>query len=342
MCKHPLKGFPIGITENGKPKYRIVPYGTDHVELCNGKWINVDTSFKSPYVQKCVTTFTEIPCGHCIDCRLQYSRQWADRCMFEAESYDPSECWFVTLTYDNDHIMDIGSDLFPGTLVKTELSAFMKRLRANANYRNISKEIRFYGCGEYGSKTFRPHYHIILFGMPLKECDTLKSWIKTKTGFWTYRSPYLEKVWKSGLVVVSPISWDTCAYVARYVMKKVNGLTTDEYIAAGVEPEFVLMSRKPGIGSRYFDEHYEKIYKTDEVFIKGKDGGRKGKPPKFFDKKLEKINEPLYKEIKEKRKSIAEKARELKVKYSGMSFQDILDIEETILEKKAAMLKRYL
>lgn len=340
MCKHPLKGFAVGITENGKPAYKIVPYAVDHLELYKGNWIRCETSFKSPFAEKCVTAFTEIPCGRCIDCRLQYSRQWADRCMFESEYYKDSECWFLTLTYDDDHIMDIGSDLFAGTLVKTDLSSFLKRLRRHCEYHDISDGIRFYACGEYGTKTFRPHYHVILYGLDLNEYDKLSPWMKSKSGYWTWRSPLLEKLWKSGYVVVSPISWDTCAYTARYVMKKVGGLSADDYIKNGVEPEFVVMSRKPGIGREYFDKNYKSIYEYDEVFIKSADGGRKGKPPKYFDKLYEHIEPEKYKDIKLTRREISEKARELKIKKSGMKFEDILEIEEEILKKKVKLLVR--
>lgn len=340
MCKHPLKGFPIGITDNGKPKYMIVPYAVDHVEYVHNKWIKAESAFQSPYAVKCVTAFTEIPCGRCVDCKLKYSREWADRCMFEAEYYKPSETWFVNLTYDDDHIMDVGSDIFSGTLLKSDLSGFMKRLRRHCEYHDISKDIRFYACGEYGDRTHRPHYHVILYGVDLLAKDKLKYWMKTKTGFPSWTSPLLEKIWSKGRVVVTLISWDTCAYTARYCMKKVGNLTPDHYISNGVEPEFVLMSRRPGIGARYFEDHWKKIYETDEVFISGKDGGRKGKPPKYFDSKYEKINPDGYKAIKDTRREISEHARELKLRKSGMKFEDILEIEEAIMKNKVKMLKR--
>lgn len=340
MCKHPLKGFQIGLTENGKPLYKIVPYKIDHIEKYHGNWLKCESSFKSPYAEKCVTAFTEIPCGKCIDCRLNYSRQWADRCIFESEYYKDSECWFLTITYDDDHIMDIGSNVFSGTLEKKELSAFLKRLRRHCEYHGISSGVRFYACGEYGSKTFRPHYHMILYGLDLKENDSMVPWVKSKSGFWTWRSPLLESIWKKGMIVVSPISWDTCAYTARYVMKKVGGLTADEYVANGVEPEFVLMSRRPGIGREYFDDNYEKIYECDEVFIKGADGGRKGKPPKYYDSLYEKISPDNYKKIKDRRREIAERTRQLKLQKTGLSFTEILEVEEQILKNKVNMLVR--
>lgn len=199
MCKRPLKGFRIGTTENGKAKMKIVPYSVDHVEYVNGNWQIAESSFVSPYSSKCVTAFTEIPCGKCVECRLNYSRQWADRCMFELEDYKPSEAWFVTLTYDDDHIMDIGSDIFAGTLLKSDLQLFFKSLRRQIKYHGFGNGVRFYACGEYGTTTFRPHYHIILYGLDLLVHDHLNFWVKTKSGYNTWRSPFLEKVWKKVL-----------------------------------------------------------------------------------------------------------------------------------------------
>lgn len=340
MCKHPLKGFRIGTTENGKAKLKIVPYKTDHVEYFNGNWMIADSPFQSPYSEKCVTTFTEIPCGRCVECRLNQSRQWADRCMYEASYYKPSECWFLTLTYDDDHIMDIGSDLFSGTLLKSDLQLFFKNLRRQIEYHELSDGVRFYACGEYGSKTLRPHYHVILYGLDLMAKDKLQFWSKSKSGFNTWRSPFLEKVWKKGFVVVGPLSWDAAAYTARYVMKKVGSVSLDDYVANGVEPEFTVMSRRPGIGRVYFDDHYKEIYKNDEVFISGPDGGRRAKPPKYFDNLYEKIEPEKLKDIKEKRKSVAERIKQMKLERTGLSYEDILEVEESILVNKVKLLKR--
>lgn len=340
MCVRPLKGFVIGKTEKGKDLYKIVPYKTDHVEKVKGKWIICESSFSSPYAEKCVTAFTEIPCGKCVDCRLKYSRQWADRCMFELGYYKPSECWFLTITYDEEHIMDVGSNVFYGTLEKHELSNFLKRLRRHCEYHEINNNIRFYACGEYGSKTHRPHYHMILYGLDLLKNDSMKYWNKSKTGHVLYRSPLLEKIWKKGMVVVAPVSWDTCAYTARYVMKKIDGLTPDHYISNGVEPEFVLMSRKPGIGRWYFDDNYEKIYEHDEIIYSSPDKGRKTRPPKYFDTLYENLFPSKMADVKARRRECSETLRELKLSRTGLSFEDVLQIEEEVLRKKNNLLKR--
>lgn len=336
MCVHPLKGFVIGKTDNGKDKYKITSYKVDHVELRNGIWTCADSFFASSGAEKVVREFTEVPCGKCIDCRLQYSREWADRCMLEMKYHDPDECWFLTLTYDDEHIRDYGHDIFPGMLYKPDFQDFMKRLRDHI-YRDYVRKIRFFACGEYGTQTFRPHYHAIIYGMPLKDMKLLSY---SKKGFPLYTSEYLNDIWKNGYVVVGKVSWDTCAYTARYVLKKASGIKPDDYIDQGLTPEFVLMSRKPGIGALYFDENYKKIYENDEIFFSGDAGGRKAKPPKYFDKRLEVIDEGWYKSIKSKRKDTAIATRILKLARTDLDYEQLLEVEEKIIKNRIKGLPR--
>jgi len=101
-----------------------------------------------------VRTLFNRPCGYCEACRLTYRQTWAARIQLEAQCH--AENIFVTLTYDQDHLPD------PPQLVPDHLSAFVKRLRA----RFAPLQFRFFACGEYGSRTLRPHYHVVLFGLP--------------------------------------------------------------------------------------------------------------------------------------------------------------------------------
>lgn len=167
MCTSPLKGFINGTTENGKKDLIVTPYTVDHIELLGDKKIRVNSpAITSKYA---LTEFVEIPCGQCIECRLQRSRRWADRCMLELGYHESS--YFLTLTYDNDHIpknplidYDTGEIYAENaTLVKKDLQDFMKRLRRAYEYKGYDNKLRFFACGEYGSQTLRPHFHIIVF-----------------------------------------------------------------------------------------------------------------------------------------------------------------------------------
>ena len=136
---------------------------------------------------------TPIPCGQCIGCRLDYSREWANRAYLESKKYDQN--YFITLTYDDDQLTildeietpneftftknDIDEIEWVGTLVPKELQDFIKRLRINMQRKYGQKEpIRFMMCGEYGGKTRRPHYHLIAFNLQLPAESFYKPRIK--------------------------------------------------------------------------------------------------------------------------------------------------------------------
>lgn len=340
MCKHPLKAFQIGWnTETGKPKYKIVSYKTDHLEQIRDSIDVCEGSFVSPYAKKVYREWIEIPCGKCIECRLQYSRQWADRCVYEAMYYPEDQCWFCTLTYNNENIVDVNSEYLPGTLVKKHFQDFMKRLRDH-EYRKNGNRIRFYACGEYGSKTFRPHYHVIIFGIQFRP-DSLMEWTVSKSGKRQWRSCYLEDIWERGICTVSPMSWDTAAYTARYTLKKAfKEYSKELYEVNGLEPEFVLMSRKPGIGYQFYEDNKKDIYKFDQIIQRSPDGGRKTKPPRYFDNRLQAENPELYNLIKSNRKECAEHAKIAKLRLTDKTYEELLTVEEEAMLSRIKALKR--
>lgn len=229
----------------------------------------------------------KLPCGQCIGCRLERSRQWAVRCVHEALLTDKS-C-FLTLTYDDDHLHPSGSLKFH----KKDFVDFMKRLRKYYSKEGI--KVRFFHCGEYGSLWQRPHHHVILFGVDFSEDKYI--WEKTKLGYFLYRSNILEKLWPFGNSRIGDCTFETVAYVARYVVKKINGEDAYEHYY-GREPEYITMSRRPGIGYNWLLAHPE-IYNYDEIVIRN---GIRCKPPAFYDRKFEEIAPDFIASIKEKRK----------------------------------------
>lgn len=109
----------------------------------------------------------QLPCGQCIGCRLDYSRQWADRILLETTLWEHN--WFVTLTYSDEFVPykstvnTTTGELIEGkTLVPEHLTKFMKDLRRYWSYHYGHDNIRFYACGEYGGQTERPHYHLCI------------------------------------------------------------------------------------------------------------------------------------------------------------------------------------
>lgn len=160
-CFYPLKAFDVGhVTQNGKPKLKVCPRGTSVQFDKNGKPVEG----------------IDIPCGRCSGCRLDYSRDWAVRAHFESLSYPPDYSWFVTLTYDNDHLpksfgfkKDTGEVFNSSTLNVKDYLLFFKRLRTHYKRQYDHVGIRFILSGEYGDRTYRPHYHALIFNMPLSD-----------------------------------------------------------------------------------------------------------------------------------------------------------------------------
>lgn len=351
-CYHPLKAFEVGVLPSGKADLKICGYEVDHVErLPNGTLVPSLYPDRGSLAVNCYRKFTEIPCGHCIGCRIMYSREWANRCLLESECVDSS--YFLTITYNNDfvprsHYVDQNTgEVFDSlTLKKRDLQLFFKRLRKAVVVRDGLEEsstagVRYFCCGEYGSHTYRPHYHAIIFGLRL---DDLKLYKRNFHGDCLYTSEFLQNCWSSkssplGFIVVAPCSWETCAYTARYVCKKAFGIDKAFYEAHGLEPEFTLMSRRPGIGRPWFDLHPD-VKPNDVLHISTPAGGKSFRPPKYYQKLYEVEFPDEAAELKAIRQRIAEDARELKLEKTNLSYLELLQVEEDSLIKRIKSLKR--
>lgn len=253
----------------------------------------------------------KIPCGQCVECRLKNSRDWANRCMLETKNH--SDNYFITLTYAPEHLpiankIDLSTgEVLPeesGTLKPKDLQDFMKRLRRHWEYKYGVTGIKFYACGEYGEQYARPHYHAIIFGLPIYD---LKADHKSKKGNMNYTSDEIEKIWNKGRIAIGSVTWDSCAYTARYILKKITGKHSKElYEIIGKEKEFVRMSRNPGIAKDYYLKNKDKIYETDELFVNTNKGVKRVKPARYFDKLFD-IDEPeRMQSIKDNRQYMAE------------------------------------
>lgn len=248
-----------------------------------------------------------IPCGQCISCRLNKSREWANRLMLEAQEYENN--YFVTLTYEDQYLPikrvynDNTGEIITGfTLKKEDLDKFNHDLRQYWDRKYNHTGIRYYECGEYGSTTDRPHYHAIIFNLP--NLSDLKFYKKTETGENLYTSETLSKIWRKGFVVIGEVTYESASYVARYVLKKKFGKEASEYYRSQAKvPEFTTMSRMPGIGYNFYEANKDIIYRTDEIFIKAKKGIIGVKPSVYFDRLYEKEHPEEFKKIKRKRES---------------------------------------
>lgn len=233
----------------------------------------------------------EVPCGQCIGCRLERSRQWAMRCIHESTLHDANS--FITLTYAPEHMP------YDFSLKVDHFQKFMKRLRKSRE----GQKIRYFHCGEYGDKENRPHYHAILFGADFPDRQTADL-VNSPNPL--YISEELMRLWPFGFSTVGDVTFESAAYVARYCVKKVTGENADAHYMVIDEqtgevhqqrPEYVTMSRRPGVGRGWFDKYASDAYPSDFVTIRG----QKMRPPKFYDSIYE-IDHPRELELIKRRR----------------------------------------
>jgi len=264
-----------------------------------------------------------LPCGGCIGCRLERSKQWAIRCVNEASQHENNS--FITLTYNEANLpRQDGPEGHPGTLAKEHYQLFMKRLR-----RKYSQEIRFFHCGEYGDEKGRPHYHACLFN---HDFEDKKLW-KIVRGNPLYVSEQLDERWGLGFCSVGALTYQSAAYVARYILKKVTGkLAPSHYEWADPEtgeifqrlPEYATMSK--GIGQSWIKKYKSDVYPGDFVVLDGK----KHKPPRYYDQQQE---EDALEAIKESRSIRA-------MKQYSENQPARRKVRETVLQARLTGLKR--
>lgn len=187
--------------------------------------------------------FSYVPCGKCVECRMKRAKEWAYRVTLESSLY-LQNC-MITLTYNEDNLP-------PGqTLSIRDYQLFLKRLRKHLE----PQRIRYFLCGEYGSKNGRPHYHVIIFNYYPQDAYYFYT---DQKGVDLYRSPTIEKLWNKGFVTVGNVTFDTAKYCTLYMQKP----PTD-----GRLKPFVRMSRRPGIGFGIVDP---KWLQSDKIYLNGK------------------------------------------------------------------------
>lgn len=278
-CHFTQIAFPVpGRTRNGKTPM---------------KFIGKASSFHARY-QKLPRGASLLPCGQCLGCRLEKSRQWATRLLYEKDSHHGSI--FLTLTYDDNMVPK------NGTLIRDHWTTFMKDLRRRLDY-HYGQKIKAFGIGEYGDQTGRPHYHAALYG-PIStlypDCEREQA-EPSRSGASQFVHSDISAVWRYGLHRFSDLSFESAAYVARYLLKKVTGTSAPSHYGDRL-PEFQAPSK--GLGKGYYDKWSGDFYPSDHVVLPGRG---EFLPPKYFDRLLEKADPVLYEKVKAKRKEAHEK-----------------------------------
>jgi len=221
-----------------------------------------------------------LPCGQCIGCKLDRSLMWAIRCVHESQLHSQNS--FITLTYAPEQLPSDGS------LVKYHFQDFMKRLRFSFKH----QKIKYYMCGEYGEKFTRPHYHACLFGIDFPDKEILQE----KEGILLYSSTTLDKLWSHGHTSIGDVTFETAAYCARYIQKKITGQNAEQHYyrtcehtmnLIPVQPEYSHMSN--GIGKEFMYKYQSDLYPSDFAIYKN----RKIKLPRYYDELYDKKSENL-------------------------------------------------
>lgn len=294
----------------------------------------------------------KVPCGQCIGCRLERSRQWAIRAYHESSLHEDN-C-FITLTY-NDEALDLDNHPENRSLDHRHWQLFMKKLR-----KRFGPGVRFLMCGEYGTwcrscwkhpnvceceetkpGPGRPHFHAILFNFDFKE----KQLWKHVNGLPLFVSPALQELWPQGFSSVGAATFQSAAYVARYITKKVTGPAgTDHYSVMeprtgeliSLRPEYLRASTggrsgQKGIASQWLAEFSDDVWPDDFVVVEGK----RLRPPRFYDRQLEVVDPDLHQKVKRQRVAASRL-------HSADQTPDRLVVREKVQTAKLNRLKRVL
>lgn len=220
-------------------------------------------------------------CGQCMECRLAYSREWAIRMTHEQSCHQRS-C-FLTLTYSPEHLPRFGQ------LVKADLRRFFNRMW------KTGLRFRYVACGEYGERNRRPHFHVALYGLNFFEDRIF--YMNGSNGDPLFISATLSKFWPEGISTIGSLTFESSAYIARYITMRLNEsdklsirpLAVDPDTGEMVmpNPEFLVMSRNPGIGAKWFDEWFHvDVLPHGRVIA----NGNPAPIPRFYKEKLRRQN----------------------------------------------------
>lgn len=262
----------------------------------------------------------QLPCGKCLECRLEYARQWAVRCVHESLLHENNI--FLTLTYDDEHIGD-------GRLKYEHFQTFMKDLRDKVfrEYLNETRGVGFWNqlssvekkcfrrdnkeelekigigvfvTGEYGTRTKRAHWHACLFNYGPR--DGVYKYTSDR-GDKVWSSETLTEIWAKGSVEYGSVTLESAGYCARYAAKALAHGYDNEHDFAPISKK----SSKYAIGRRYLERFWTDIFNYGEVVLPS---GERVAMPRYYEKWLKKYRPDdwiKYLDIKLKRIADAER-----------------------------------
>lgn len=194
-----------------------------------------------------------IPCGKCFNCLKSKSHGLLVRAVKEASCYDFNS--FITLTVSDENLEKV----FPnGSLIHRPWQLFLKRLG-----KRLGKCPRFLMCAEYGSKSLRPHYHAVLFGVRFTDICVYPDGSFTS-------SKLIQECWPFGQIQCADVNQERIAYVSGYTLKDYQlGRDHDFYDSLGLAYPYFKWSRNPGLGAVWFDKFFRDSYKLRDNWSDG-------------------------------------------------------------------------
>ncbi len=218
-----------------------------------------------------------LPCGKCDECLKLRASAWANRAQHELHTRNGVGC-FLTLTYDDDSQ--------PNKLEfdKSHFQSFISLLRHSTH-----KKFSYIASHEYGSKTGRPHHHVLIFGYEPKKYELIR---KSKKGNSLYISDEIAQLWTHGHHSIGEANSKTAYYIASYGLKQRNHtilLPDGEIITA---KDSMTASKRPAIGKVYFEKHYKTILQQDTPL------------PSYYRKLLERIDPDAFEDFQNKQTAL--------------------------------------
>lgn len=241
MCTSPMYRIPVPEDVASSifiPGYKngayIIPCSNESkfAKLLNKLEHRLDSELKFNMI---ASSICKISCGKCVECKIQNSKEWAQRSVCEAQMHEHN--WFITLTYDDEHlpvpIPTYSRHNFEfglwSPLLYEDFQAFKKRLLEHMRYHYGVEDIRFLMCGEYGPTNGRPHFHCILYNCPLPDVEHHSEKSLNGRNYVYLTSKLIEEKWSKGFITIGEVNWETSAYVGRYVLKKFGNLEEYDY-----------------------------------------------------------------------------------------------------------------
>jgi len=242
------------------------------------------------YVQdKFTGNYIPVPCSKCPPCMKRRTSGWSYRLVKEGER--SKSALFVTLTYDTQHVPITEKGFM--NLDKTDVQKFFKRLRKLSN-----EKLKYYVCGEYGTKKMRPHYHIILFNAD--KYMVHKAWMINNKSL--------------GSIYIGQVNEASIGYTLKYMTKKGK---IPLHFNDDRQKEFSLMSKK--MGDNYITPKMIKWHKKDlekRMYV-NIPGNKKIAMPRYYKDKIYneieklKISQYLLKISEEEEQKLQEELGEL-------------------------------